>query len=596
MEQANNITIWKMLKFEAKLCFGNSPVLMTAEAIASVIHGLSIVSITIGTQWFFDLTMKSVQQRAYAQIFYGAVIFGLIIVSNQVINGVENYLWDVTYKKLKGFSYKRFFQKAVDFDAEVFESPDFMDNLYKAKEGGAHFNQPLFPCIGLSTFYLAYFLGMALYMAHLQPVLVVSIVLVFVPTVFGQYFKTFLFSRLADEAAPHRRRYEYYENCIGHKDFLRETRTLCATPFFLKKYLDELQTLTVKIWRTNKKAALYSLAAQLMTLGGYLGILCLLTSQLLKGNISAGAFGAIFASVGTIFSMMGEVMETVNELVENIGLMKNYIRFLERPLPQLPDRPVTVREGIHMEEASYRYNNAEKDAFTDVNLHIRAGETVAIVGDNGSGKTTLIKVMAGLYQPTKGCVYYDHTKISEVAPHCVREQMSVVCQNYVRYKMSLRDNISISRGVINRPDDGMDDEIIGLLEAVGLWREKEQFQLGLDTMLGREFGGIELSGGQWQRLAIARGMYRDNILIFLDEPTAAVDPIEESGLFELLKDAGRGKVSLIVTHRLGCARIADRIIVMEKGRIVETGTHDELLAAGQKYSKMYHEQAKWYIW
>lgn len=592
VKQENNVSFWKMLKFEFKLCFGNCPFLMTGEAIASVIHGLSIVSITIVTQWFFDLLPVAITGGDYTKVINGAIIFGLVIISNQIINGAENYLWNVTYQKIKGFSYRTFFEKVVEIKAESFEASEFMDKLHKAKEGRNHFFQPLMPCIGLSTFYLAYFMGMTIYMVSLHPTLIFSILLVFFPTMIGEYLKAVLFSKLADDAAPYRRRVEYFEKCVSHKDFVKETRTLSAIPFFLDKYSNEMVLLKQKVWKTNVKATVYSMATQFVTLAGYLGILILLSMQLIKGNISIGAFGAIFASVEKIFSMMNEVVETVNETVENIGYMRDYIRFMERPLPTLQEKQISVKNKICLENVSYRYQNAERDVFTNLTLSLKTGETIAIVGENGSGKTTLVKLLLGVYKPTNGKVYYDKVDINKINLKSLWKEVSIVCQNFTCYQMTLRDNILIGCGDIG--EKGQDGEVKKILNYVGMDKYKGIFVEDLDTQLGRTFDGVELSGGQWQRIAIARGIFRASPILFMDEPTAALDPIEESSLFELFKKVGSERTAIIVTHRLGCAKIADRIIVMDGGKIVESGTHEELLLKNGRYASMYWEQAQWY--
>ncbi len=595
VRQGPKISFWQMIVFEIRFCFKNCPAMMAAETIASVLHGISYVFIIYMTQFFFDIVADAVDQnKKFSEVIVWALALGGLFILNQIINGGENYLYSVLYKKLKGYSYLNLFKKSCKLKAELFESPEFLDELSKAKEGAEYFNLPLFPIIGLSTFYLAYFFGMGWYIFSLQPILAVSIVMVFIPSFVGQYLKTYLFSKLADESVKYRRKFEYYEECICGKDYLKETRTLSAIPLFGKLYKEALEILTLKSWNTNKKAARIAILVRLVTLAGYLGILVLFVEELLKGNISIGMFAAVYVSIGKMFSMMDEVVDTISGLTQNLGLMKNYMAFLDYPQEEGSDISINLNEKLELKNVTYRYKGAEIDTLNNINLSIKAGETVAIVGENGSGKTTLVKLISGLFLPTGGQVFYDGVDISKAKATAVHHNVSIVCQNFIRYKMTARRNICISKDLENMESTSKDEEIKSLLKQVGLNLNQKEFSKGLDTMLSREFDGEDLSGGQWQRIAIARGVFRPHKMIILDEPTAAIDPIEESNLFQLFGKLSEDKTSIIVTHRLGCVKIADRIIVMNKGKILEMGTHSELLQIGGKYSEMYNAQAQWY--
>lgn len=596
VEQKSKISFWQMIVFETKFCFKNCPKLMGAEILASALHGISFVAVTYMTQHFFDVVVDAVDKnKEFGAVFLWALVLGAAVLINQIINGGENYLYGVLYKKLNGYSFLNLFKKVSKMKAELFESPQFLDELSKAKEGAENFIIPLFPIIGLSTFYLAYFLGMGWYIFSLQPILAVSVVLVFIPSFIGQFMKTYLYSKLADESAPYRRKFEHFEQCICGKDYLKETRKLRAVPFFNKLYKDALDILTIKAWDTSKKAAGIAILVRLITLAGYLGILLLIVKELLANHISAGAFAAIYVSIGKMFDMMDEVVETVSGLTENLGVVKNYMAFLDYPEVEGEDATVSLDRELELKNVSYRYKDAEEETLHNINLSIKAGETIAIVGENGSGKTTLVRLLSGLFFPTGGQVLYDGEDVSKVKAANTYKNVSMVCQNFLKYKMTARRNVSISKAFESEEDISKDTEIKNLLKQVSLNLNGKEFSKGLDTMLSREFDGEDLSGGQWQRIAIARGMFRPHKLIILDEPTAAIDPLEESSLFRLFAELAKDKTSIIVTHRLGCVKIADRIIVLDKGRIVEMGTHAELLQNRGKYSEMYYAQAEWYI-
>jgi ATP-binding cassette subfamily B protein len=248
---------------------------------------------------------------------------------------------------------------------------------------------------------------------------------------------------------------------------------------------------------------------------------------------------------------------------------------------------VNFNEGIEVINASFRYPGNEKLVVKNINLKLNIGETLAIVGENGAGKSTLVRLITGIYLPVEGTVKVGGADMKEISASAVYNGISAVFQKFQRYKMTLHDNVAIS-------DSMNKSKIEDAILKAGLDPEKINLPEGTETMLAREFNGVDLSGGQWQRVAIARGLYRVHDMIILDEPTAAIDPIEETRIYKKFAEISRGKISVIVTHRLGSAKIADRIIVMDEGRIVEAGTHDELLKAGGKYSYMFAEQARWY--
>ncbi len=260
-----------------------------------------------------------------------------------------------------------------------------------------------------------------------------------------------------------------------------------------------------------------------------------------------------------------------------------------------PDRPSANRPpGIVCERVSFAYPGAPRKALDGIDLNIRAGETLAIVGANGSGKTTLIRLLSGLYLPDEGRVLHDGVPTSERPPDELFAGTSAVFQQYRRYRMTLADNLAI--GEWQREDSGAHrpERLEAAAGQAGLSLTEDVFPDGFGTMLSREFGGVELSGGQWQRVAIARGLYRTYGLIVLDEPTAAIDPLEETRVYRRFAEAASGRTALIVTHRLGSVRLADRILVLDQGRRAGLGTHEELLADCEAYREMWTSQARYY--
>lgn len=239
---------------------------------------------------------------------------------------------------------------------------------------------------------------------------------------------------------------------------------------------------------------------------------------------------------------------------------------------------------VMIKGVTFSYPNNKKNALNGIDLTIKKNEKIAIVGGNGAGKSTLIKLLLGIYTPTEGTIYWGNEPITP-------DKISVVYQNYIKYELSLRENIAF--GNLKHLDD--DNKILSVIQDCGLIELYNELG-GLDVKLGRIYeGGRELSGGQWQRIAIARALFSDSCFIIFDEPTAAIDPNAELEIYKMLIDLCSDKTAIFISHRLGWAKNADRIIVLGEGKVVENGTHEELIQKNGVYAGMYNLQASWYV-
>lgn len=569
-----------------------SPAFFICWQSLSLLHGFSYGIIAPVTQSFFDNADKFATKRIELKtVIISLIILGMAHVIKQILNGAANFMYNMYLRKSEGITAIKIHEKIGRIRPVCFEDAKTLDNINKAEMGKDRAAWFMGSCLLTFNFYIPYFCCMAVYLFNVKPLLIIALPLTFMPILLNQILKAKIFSKAEDKAAPVRREFDYYESCIAGREYFKETRILGAFPYFKQLYYDTMSLLNELTLKASAKSNLTELAMKLLSMGGYIGILLMLFFSLLNGEISAGAFAAIFGSIDRIFSIMEEmIVQNYGESSKNYGMIQNYLRFLKMPEQSGEETEITTTNGISLKNVSFTYPGAGQKAVDSITLSIAPGETVAVVGENGSGKTTLVRLLTGLYLPNDGEVLFGNTNIKTVNANSIYKNISAVFQKYQRYQMTLRENIGISE-VDRTADDGALDVICS---EAGLDKGSSSFPDNYETMLSREFDGVDLSGGQWQRVAITRGFFRAHQFILLDEPTAAIDPIEEANIYNRFAEISKGKTALIVTHRLGSVKLADRILVMKQGRLKEQGSHKELMLLNGEYARMYKSQEQWY--
>lgn len=588
-KSSSRVSLFKVILFALKVNLSTMPILFIIINMIGMLHGVSSGFTTFMAQEFYDSVEEVIVSKGSLQYAYLMIAaLGMACIIKELLNGIHNYLHSVVFSKLYGEMSKIIHNKMARIDPVYLEDTKLHDDINKAQEGSRTVAQILNLGITILTFYLPYFIFMAVYLYYLKPQFIFAIVMVFVPVFFIQFTRTTVISKFEDTAAPVRREYEFYESAIVGREYYKETRILGAFQFFITRYLNSMNRLNAAEWEANKKINLIELGMKGFSVVGYGGILYMLVNALLSGEISAGAFAAVFSSIGVLFSFMEEMIaRNIGSMTANLSKAHNFIRFMELPecggVESVPD----FKKGIVVERVSFTYPNAEHKSVDDVSIHINAGETIAIVGENGAGKTTLVRLLMGLYKPLEGKVKLNGMNTLQTSNTSLFQSVSGVFQKYQRYQMTLRENIRIS-------DLTNISEVNDIAEQAGVDVNGDSFPEGYSTMLSREFDGVDLSGGQWQRVAIARGLYRVHNTIVLDEPTAAIDPIEESRIYKKFTEISKGKTAIVVTHRLGSVKIANRVVVMDRGKVVAVGSHEELIRKCDLYRNMFNSQAEWY--
>lgn len=573
-----------------------SPLLFIFNSILFAIEGaLFTVSVWCMQMLFDKVANLAINKGMLKDTILALLLFFGVKVLEQIINGVDNFIGEAYDEKAYGKLSRKINIKISKLEPICFEDTEILDDINKSYSGIRHSVYFVNTIMDIITHYIPYFIFISMYMYTLKPVLTTSILLIFLPVLFAQLMRVRLSAKLEDTSAPYRRKNEYYEKCLTSRLYLKETRNLGASSYFMKLFEKTLAHMNLLKWKADIKVNTVELLAKILCLIGYIGILWMLFDGLIKKQISVGAFAAVFASIKNMFDMMEEVIcGRLADCSESFGKIQNYLRFLdlaERIGGKISDERI-IHGDIVLEDVSFAYPSSQKNAVQDVNLTIRKGETIAVVGENGSGKSTLVRLLTGIYLPKKGRVLHNNISTDVINSQNLFKGISGVFQKFQKYQLCLSDNIKISEM------EGSQSDTANIENAViqsGIVLNENAFPDGYKTMLSKEFGGVDLSGGQWQKIAIARGLYRKHEIIILDEPTAAIDPIEETKIYERFAEIAKDKTAVIVTHRLGSVKFANRIVVMKDGEIVGTGTHDELIESCPLYSYMWKSQAQYYV-
>jgi ATP-binding cassette subfamily B protein len=590
------MSVWTMIARIFPQVASVSPGLFTLNSIIFIFDGTFFSVSILCMQMLFDkVTDLAINKGTLKEAVLALLLLSTVKILQQVANGVANFIGETYAKRTTGKLTHIINLKMARLDPICFENPEILDDINKCYLGIRFARNFINTIMDLITFYMPYFIFMGIYLYTLKPILAVALPLVFFPVMLSQLVRVKVFAKLEDHSAPLRRKGEYYENCMVGREYFKETRILGACPYFMRLFKDTLVQMNSLKWKADVKASLIELSMKMVSLAGYFGILWMLFDALMKQEISVGAFAAVFASVDGMFNLMDEIIcGRLGYYAENFGKIQNYLRFLDLPERSGEDKvqEKTFHGDIVLEDVSFSYPFTENNAVENINLTIHSGETIAVVGENGSGKSTLIRLLTGLYLPKSGRVLHNNKSTKEYTPKALFAGISGVFQKFQRYQLSLSDNVTISEMEAKVKTTEYRQHAV---THAGIQVNDEAFPDGYETMLSREFDGVDLSGGGWQKVAIARGFYREHELIILDEPTAAIDPVEETKIYQRFSEIAKDKTAVIVTHRLGSAKFANRIVVMKEGSIVGIGNHDKLLSSCQLYADMWESQAQHYL-
>ncbi len=547
------------------------------------------------TQSLYQLITQSLSNTEGVRLWsLVALELGVIVLSEIIGRGIaltESLLGDLFSNQ----SSIEIIKHAATLDLYQFENPEFYDKLERARRQTTGrtvlMTQVFEQCQDIITVLI---LGAGL--VFFNPWLILILIVAVIPALFGELHFNQRVYALTLGWTPQRRELDYLRFIGASDETAKEVKIFGLADFLA----DRFKGISDKYYEENKaiviKRALTGTLLNILGTLAYYAAYIFVIAQTITSIISLGTMTFLAGAFERMRGMLQSIMLRFSRIAESALYLQDYFDFLNLQ-PLMPESgkkvvPRVIKDGFRFENVSFKYPNSEKYAVRNLTFHLRAGEKLALVGENGAGKTTIVKLLARLYEPTEGVIKLEGIPLSDYDAHQLREMVSIIFQDFIRFQMVASENIAIGN-ITQRKDEprietaaqkSLADSVIETLP--------DKYQ----QMLGKRFGnGVDLSGGQWQKIALARAYMRDAQLLILDEPTAALDARAEHDVFVRFADLTKGKMAVLISHRFSTVRMADRILFLENGELRELGTHAELMVQGGKYAELFNLQAKGYV-
>ena len=582
--------VWSASKKHTLVNFGLIPLVGLLPAAQSWVGKMIVDQILLAIELGSD-----VQAGIQIVLPYVILEFVLLLFSS-LLSAFQSLSNNVLRSSLSKYVNTKIIEKSIKLDLQFYEDPVFYDNMQNARRRADSSALAIVSAISQVAQQFITLISLVALLIGFSPWLAVLVILAAVPNFLSNSRFAEMSFRVVSHRAPETRLLNYIESLLTSNETVKEIK-LFGLGEALKERFEQLFTEFMDednaIARRNTFASLgWGMLTNLAYYGSYIWVIIrTITKAITLGDMTM--FLSVFRqSQRAVMSLL----ESFSRLYENNLYLDNLLDFLKiEPALVSPENgkiaPAPILEGIHFQNVSFKYPGSDKYVLRNINLFIKPNESIALVGLNGAGKTTLIKLLTRLYDPTEGQITLDGVDLREYDMQSLHQRFGVIFQDFVRYQFSIKENIGF--GQIEELDNmerieeaaskGGADEVVAPLPE------------GYETILGRRWNrGHELSGGQWQKIALSRAFMRKAEVLILDEPTSALDAQAEYEIFLRFRELMEGRLAVLISHRFSTVRMADRIVVLENGRILELGSHEELMRHNQVYAHLFNLQAEGY--
>jgi len=581
-----------------KLVYACAPILTIISFILIFIQSFFPLFIIYLIKELIDAVTLAVsstdKDAAFVTIKWIIFASGLAYLINTLANAISQYVREYQAQLFADFMYNRLHKKAVALDLEFFENPDYHDMFFRALQESPQ--RPLnivnniFYIIQytLAVMLLTVFLLLSLHFVIGLVIIVVTLPLAIIRLTFSKKIYKWQYEHTQNE-----RKAQYFSRILTGEAFAKELRLFRLQHYFIEKFKNirtDLRNSKLKIFR---KRLLSEIFFYVLSAVAIFSTYVFIAHSAVYGSLTVGMLVLYYMALQKGMTYFKDLMIGFSSLYEDSLYIANLDAFmkLENNTVEASESahfPTPLNKGIVFKNVSFKYPNSTRNALSDINLNIKQGTVVALVGDNGAGKSTLVKLICNLYKVNQGTICFDGIDINNIIDKEIKSNVSVLFQDYVLYHLTVKENI----GFGNVENIGDIENIKQAAQKASIDKLIVSLRDEYNTVLGKLFDNSEeLSIGEWQKIAMARAFFKDAPVIILDEPTSALDPKAEADVFNKFKEITKGKTSVIVSHRFSTVKMADYIYVMEKEKIVEEGTHDSLMALNGKYASMFKIQA-----
>jgi len=578
-----------------RLVWQAGPSLMVMSVVGGLLQAAFPPLILLLLKKIFDAVGRGGSGNA-GHLLWLVLAAGALAILEAVVRAAAGFIADSQGQRVSDHINTLLVAKSVALDVLHFESPQYHDLLYRVREEAPRHAIHLAASFVQLVRSAATLLGLLILLLAFHWIVVALLLAALIPAIAVRAFYARELHELHLRGTALERAADYRRALLSTGEPVKEIRLFDLGDLFRQQFISirgVLRRERLNIARRRSQIEIITQVGAEFAVFGALGFLAL---DAARGALSIGSLVVYFWGLQFARSLLNEALGSLVSIYEDhlfLGAVREFQALQSQVTdPVLPaEVPRPIRSGLSIENVSFVYPGAEIPALQDVTIEVRAGETIALVGENGSGKSTLVKLICRLCDPTEGDIRLDGISLKRFRSGELRREMSVVFQDFVRYALSARQNIWL--GNIEQPEASIAVE--GAARKAGVHEAIARLPHGYATLLGKQFeGGSELSPGEWQKIALARALIRNSQIVILDEPTSALDAQTEFEIFQQFAKLIEGRTAILISHRLSTVRMADQIYVLDQGRVVESGTHDELMARHQNYARLFEIQARPY--